>query len=134
MIYGSADVPKSGGQNLILIRADRSPPCSIANIGTTSKKSSRVFPDSFEPGTYIPSTRFFHVQDKKTLMTSITQGLVKLSSGDPRSRRNINTRANISVNQRRNLPSASAIPLLTRLATTEIPNKPNKPPAPILVG
>ena len=61
-------------------------------------------------------------------------GNVKSSSGDPRSRRNINISANLSVNQRRNLPSASATSFLTRLAATEMTNKPNKPPAPILVG
>jgi hypothetical protein len=61
-------------------------------------------------------------------------GNVKLSSGNPKSSRNINISANVSVNQRRNLPSASATSFLTRLATTEITNKPNKLPAPILVG
>ena len=55
-------------------------------------------------------------------------GSVKSSSGDPRSRRNINISGNLSANQRRNLPSASATSFPTRLATTEITNKPNKPP------
>jgi len=59
-------------------------------------------------------------------------GNVKLSSNDPRSRRFINISGKINFNQGRDIPSASATPL-TRPATTEINNKPNKPPAPVLV-
>ena len=63
-------------------------------------------------------------------------GNVKLSN-DPRSRKFINICGNMNFNQGRNIPTTSATGPLTRPATTEITNKPNKPnksPAPVLVS